>query len=474
MVRDYQSMLTRAFSKLSTRRKCFKWVDKHYCESKVDAMKTDLDDMEKARREYLEKIRSLSPLQFDPAKWDNLRKLVYPPFPLKVDVVIDDTTLREGLQMAGLTSPIPENAARIATMLRDVGVERLEVLTYTKSDQQAVEMMKDNGLEDMIAAWCRSTKDDIDIALKSGFKQVGISHPVSYIHFEKWMDVPLEKLIERVVSTVEYAVDHGLTVFVHGEDSTRADWKFERNFVNAVAEAGAKVYRICDTVGCGSSDRQAPLPYGIPAKIKALKEETKIPHVELHAHDDLGNAVENTMAAIRSASGLYDKFYASTTMLGIGDRAGNAETEKIILNCYFHHGISKWNLNTLRDLSLLMASSINYHLPVNKAIVGDAAFAHESGIHVQGVSTLPLTYELFPPELVGQKRTIVIGKRSGKHGVKLKVEEMIGKEINENDPRLGQLVDLIKEKFVEGRRRYPIKDQEFRGYMRKVGFEISG
>ena len=442
-------------------------------ESKVDDMKADLDAMEKARREYLERIRSLSPTQFDPAKWDKLRNFVYPPYPLKVDVIIDDTTLREGLQMAGLTSPIPENACRIACMLHDIGVERLEVLTYTKSDQESVEMMKDNGLGDIIAAWCRSTKEDIDIALKSDFKHVGISHPVSYIHFEKWMDAGLGKLIERVVDTVEYAVKHGLTVFVHGEDSTRADWGFERAFVNAVAEAGAMVYRICDTVGCGASDHQAPLPYGIPAKIRHLKEETKIPYVEVHAHDDLGNAVENTMAGIRAASGLYDKFYASTTMLGIGDRAGGAETEKVILNCYFHHGISKWNLSPFRELALLMASSINYHLPLNKAIVGDAAFAHESGIHVHGVSTLPLTYEVFPPELVGQRRTIVIGKRSGKHGVKLKIEEIIGKEINENDPRLAQLVDMIREKFVEGRRRYPIRDQEFRGYMRKVGFEVA-
>lgn len=435
-------------------------------------MKINFVEMERRRQEYLKNIKSLSPPHFDLAKWEELRKLVYPPRPLKVDVVIDDTTLREGLQMAGLVSPLPENACRIACLLRDVGVERLEVLTYTKSDQEAIELMRDNGLEEMVAAWCRAAREDVDIALKFGFKQIGISHPVSYIHFEKWTEAALEKLIDRVVDAVEYAVEHGLTVFVHGEDSTRADWEFERSFVNAVAEAGARVYRICDTIGCGSSDPQAPLPYGIPAKVRHLKEETKIPYVEIHAHDDLGNAVENTMAAIRAASGLYDKVYASTTLLGIGDRAGNAETEKVILNCYFHHGIRKWNMKPLRELALLMASSVNYHLPLNKAIVGDAAFAHESGIHVHGISTLPLTYEIFPPELVGQQRTIVIGKRSGKHGVRLKLEEITKREISEDDPRLAQLVQLIREKFVEGRRRYPIKDEEFKQYARKVGFEI--
>jgi len=426
--------------------------------------------MEKTRREYLAKIRELTAVEFDSNKWEEVKKLVYGVVPLDVDVIIDDTTLREGIQMAGIASPHPSDACRIARLLRDIGVERLEVLTYTKSDQEAVTRMKDEGLGDMIAAWCRAAKEDIDLALKLDFKQVGISHPVSYIHFEKWVDEPLDQIFARVTETVEYAKEHGLSIFVHGEDSTRADWEFEKVFINTAADAGASVYRICDTVGCGMSDPRAPLPQGIPAKVKRIKEETKIPYVEIHAHDDLGNAVENTMATIRAASGLYDKVYASTTFLGIGDRAGGAETEKIIMNCYMHHGIKKWNLAPLRELAVFISSSTNYPLPVNKAIVGDAAFAHESGIHVHGVSTLPLTYELFPPELVGHERTIVIGKRSGRHGVRLKLEEILKRKVDENDPRLTQLVEVIKKKFVEGRRRYPIGEDEIKHLARKVGF----
>ncbi|HID61008.1 MAG TPA: hypothetical protein EYP46_04020 [Hadesarchaea archaeon] len=430
----------------------------------------DFEGMERARREYLTKIRQSASLEFNPEKWEEMRKLVYNVTPLDVDVVIDDTTLREGVQMAGIASPHPSDACRMACMLRDIGVERLEVLTYTKSDQEAVKRMQDENLGDILAAWSRATKGDIDLALKLDFKQVGISHPVSYIHFEKWIDKPLDELFARVRGAVEYARQHGLTVFVHGEDSTRADWKFEKAFINTVADAGASVYRICDTVGCGTSDVRASPPQGIPAKIQQIKKETKIPTVEIHAHDDLGNAVENTMATIRAASGLYDKVYASTTFLGIGDRAGGAETEKIIMNCYIHHGINKWNLSTLRELAAFIASSTNYPLPVNKAIVGDAAFAHESGIHVHGVSTLPLTYEPFPPELVGHGRTIVVGKRSGRHGVKLKLEEILKKKVDEDDPKLVQLVEVIKKKFVEGRRRYPIGDDELKQLARKVGF----
>jgi len=426
---------------------------------------------EETRRKYFDKLMKLSSLTFDSDKWEELRKFVYKPRPLNVDVIIDDTTLREGLQMAGLTSPSPADTCRIATLLRDIGVERLEVITYTKSDQEAVNLMRNEGLGDIIAAWCRAVNEDVDLALKLDFKQVGISHPVSYIHFEKWHDKPLEQLIGRVVETVEYARDHGLRVFVHGEDSTRADWSFEKKFINAVADAGAEVYRICDTVGCGISDLNAPLPNGIPAKIKSIKKETKIPYVEMHAHDDVGNAVENTMAAIRAASGLYDKFYASTTFLGIGDRSGNAETEKIIMNCYLHHNITKWNLKVLREAANFLASALNYYLPLNKAIVGDAAFAHESGIHVHGVKSLPLTYEVIPPELVGHERSIVIGKRSGKHGIQMKVEEILGEKIDEKDPRLEKLIEIIQDEYLRGDRRHAMKRVEFEKLIRRVGFK---
>ncbi|MEM2192425.1 MAG: hypothetical protein QXG38_02290 [Candidatus Hadarchaeales archaeon] len=428
--------------------------------------------LDEKRRNYVQKIRELSSEKFDPAKWEMLKQLTYTTIPLKTDVIIDDSTLREGLQMAGLASPHPEDVCKIACLLRDLGVERIEVLAYSKTDQQAIKLMKDAGLGEMLAGWSRAAKEDIDMLLQLDFKQIGISHPVSFIHFEKWVETPIEMLLRRVVDAVEYAKSHGLTVFVHGEDSTRADWEFEKEFINAVADAGAYVYRICDTVGCGVSDPSFPLPQGIPAKVKAIKNETKIPYIEIHAHDDLGNAVENTMAAIRAASGLYDKIYASTTVLGIGERAGNAETEKIIMNCYMHHGVKKWNLGILRDIALFFSSSIDYHLPVNKAIVGDAAFAHESGIHVHGIKTLPLTYEVFPPELVGQERTIVIGKRSGKHGIKLKLEQILNRQVPDDDKRLEQLVEIVKKKFVEGRRRYPLGDEEFRALARKVGFEV--
>ncbi|KXB04611.1 hypothetical protein AKJ48_02000 [candidate division MSBL1 archaeon SCGC-AAA261O19] len=434
-------------------------------------MSSKFDEMEDARKEFLKELNKLSTLEFDLEKWEKLKELVYDPQPLDVDVVIDDTTLREGLQMPGILSPPPAEACRIASLLRDIGVERIEVLTYTKSDKEGIKRMRDEGLEDIIAGWCRASQKDIDSALKLGFKQIGVSHPVSFIHFEKWPDKSVKQLTDRVVDAVEYAVDHGLRVFVHGEDSMRAEWKFEKEFINAIAEAGAEVYRICDTVGCGVPNPDAPLPYGIQTKVKHIKEETDIPSIEFHGHDDLGNAVNNTTTAIEAASGLFDKVYASTTFAGIGDRCGNAETEKIMMNCYMHNNVKKWDLGGFKELADFLASALNYHLPVDKAIIGEGAFAHESGIHVHGVYTLPLTYEVFPPELVGQKRGIRIGKRSGRYTVKAKLEEILRSEVDKEDPRFKKLTKRIKNEFVKGERRAPLKDKEFKEWAREAGFE---
>jgi 2-isopropylmalate synthase len=432
----------------------------------------DFENNEEKRRKTVDTLLRLSGQKYEPDAWRRLKETLYPSRKLDVDVTIDDTTLREGLQMAGLTTPTPEDLAEIGRLLSEIGVERIEVMTYTSIDRDAIRIMRDNGLGEALAGWSRANKQDVDEMLKLDLKQIGISHPVSYYHFAKWPGEHVRSLTTRVVEAVEYAVDHGLKVFVHGEDSTRADWDFERKFVNAVAEAGAEVYRICDTVGVGCSLPDHPLPNGIPEKIRALKRETKIKSLEIHAHDDLGNAVENTMAAIRASSGLYEKFYVSTTFLGIGERSGNAETEKIILNLYIHHGLEKWNLSLLRETANFIATALNYHLPTNKAIVGDSAFAHESGIHLQGIRIAPAIYEVFPPEIVGQTRKIIIGRRTGKHGVLLKLRELINQDVDEEDPRLKRLVELVRSSLLQVDRKYYLTEEEFKKLASEAGFRI--
>jgi len=399
----------------------------------------------------------------------DLESLGFRKLPLKTDPVIDDTTLRDGVQMPGLAVS-PEDAAKIAALLDEIGVERIEVHHFQEPDKKAVKLIQDLSLNASLAGWCRAVKEDIDDAISCGFDDIGISHPVSYIHFKaKWPDKSEEELLARVVDVVEYAAkDHGLRVFVHGEDSTRADWNFEKKFINAVADAGAECYRICDTVGIGLSSPDAPLPNGIPAKVRAIKDETRIRSIEIHAHDDFGNAVEITMAAIRAASGVWDKIYASTTFLGIGERAGNAETEKVIMNLLMHHGVEKFSGKTqkLREIAELIERATGYVIPPNKAIVGDYAFAHESGIHTHGVLRNAFTYEPYPPELVGNKRRLTIGKHSGKAIVKFKIKEITRK--NPTAEEVSRVLAKIKEIYAHGRRA-SLNEEEFKRILRELG-----
>jgi len=389
---------------------------------------------------------------------------------LKTEPIIDDTTLRDGIQMPGLAVK-PRDAATIAELLSESGVERIEVFNYQEPDKRAAKLIQEKKLDLRVAGWCRAVKDDIDSAIDCGLSEVGISHPVSDIHFKaKWPEKTREQILANVVEVVEYAAKtHGLTTFVHGEDSTRADWSFEKKFINAVAQAGAECYRVCDTIGIGLSDLNAPLPIGIPAKIKAIKKETKINEIEIHAHDDFGNAVENTMAAVRAASGIWDKIYASTTYLGIGERAGNAETEKVLMNLYLQYGVKKYEGKTqqLKKTADFIGRATGYIVPPNKAIVGDYGFAHESGIHTHGVLSDPWTYEPYPPELVGNTRRLTIGKQSGKGIIKHKIAEILGKA--PSDKALAVAVERVKEVYANGRRA-SLKEEEFKRILQEIKF----
>jgi isopropylmalate/homocitrate/citramalate synthase len=343
------------------------------------------------------------------------------------------------------------------------------VFHYQEPDKQAAKLILDLNLPMRVAGWCRAVKEDVDSAVKLGFKEVGISHPVSDIHFKaKWPEKTREQNLANLIEVTEYAAKtYGLRTFVHGEDSTRADWDFERQLINGVAEAGAECYRVCDTVGIGLSDVAAPLPSGIPAKVVAIKQETKIKAIEIHAHDDFGNAVENTMAAIKASQGVWDQIYVSTTYLGIGERAGNAETEKILLNLYLHHGVRKFEGKTdkLKEAANFIGKATGFHVPPNKAIVGDYGFAHESGIHTHGVLNDPWTYEPYPPELVGNQRRLTIGKQSGKGIIKFKITEITGNEVD--DQTVAVVVDKIKDIYANGRRA-SLNDDEFKNVLQSL------
>ncbi|MFQ5999938.1 MAG: 2-isopropylmalate synthase, partial [Candidatus Bathyarchaeia archaeon] len=183
---------------------------------------------------------------------------------------------------------------------------------------------------------------------------------------------------------------------------------------------------------------------------------------------DLGNAVENTLSAIRAASGLFQRIYASTTFLGIGERAGNAETEKVIMNLYLHYGVKKFEstLGKLKETADFINYATGAAIPPNKAIVGDYAFAHESGIHTHGVLNNPATYEPFPPELVGNTRRLTVGKQSGKAVISHKIKMILGRPVNNR--QLRAVVQRVRE-IYEGGRKASLRDEEFRKILQDVG-----
>ncbi|MEM2983050.1 MAG: isopropylmalate synthase, partial [Candidatus Bathyarchaeia archaeon] len=167
----------------------------------------------------------------------------------------------------------------------------------------------------------------------------------------------------------------------------------------------------------------------------------------------------------------YDKIYSSTTFLGIGERAGNAETEKVIMNLYLHHGVKKYekNMKKFKYVADFISKATGVVIPPNKAIVGDYAFAHESGIHAHGVLSNPLTYELYPPELVGNWRRLTIGKQSGRAAIKNKIEEILGKPIEKDGEMLEVVVAKVKKMYEEGRKA-SLSDIEFKKILADAGY----
>ncbi|MFX1297452.1 MAG: LeuA family protein, partial [Promethearchaeota archaeon] len=331
---------------------------------------------------------------------------------------IDDTTLRDGVQMPGIRAPSPEERLKIAQNLDDIGIERIEIFgTWYDIDRKTAKLILSAGLKSRIGIWVRANLNDIDDALRlNGIKEVGISHPISDIHLKNKINITREECQERIVKAVQYAIDHGLKVFQHGEDATRADWKFEKILVKTLAELGAETYRVCDTVGVGIPSHVSPdikINKSVPDKIRYLSQYDI--DIEFHGHDDLGNAVTNTLVALQNGAK-----WASTTMLGIGERSGNAETEKVLMNLIYHFGVKKYNPKLLTKSCQYVSRSMDIRIPTNKALVGINSFTHQSGIHTDGVIKHPETYEFINPAVVGNQRRLLIGPYSGKKVIEYK------------------------------------------------------
>ncbi|RMF29605.1 MAG: 2-isopropylmalate synthase [Candidatus Nitrosothermus koennekii] len=351
---------------------------------------------------------------------------------------IYDTTLRDGEQTPGVTLTA-EDKLIIARQLDKLGVDVIEAgfPIVSKGEQDAIKSIVKEGLNAEISGLARSEKMDIDAALSCDLKYVHTFIATSDIHLKYKLKIRREEALEKAVEAVEYAKSHGLLVEFSAEDATRSDREFLKQVYQAVVDAGADRIDVPDTVGYAT-------PKYIYELIHELRDIVKVP-ISIHCHDDFGLAVANSIAAIEAGGNC-----AHVTINGIGERAGNASLEEFVmaLHCLYN---KKTNIKTelLYETSRLVSSLTGVIVQPNKAIVGENAFGHESGIHTHGVLSNPLTYEPISPEMVGRKRWIEAGKHAGAHGISAMLEEYGLKPTREE---LKAIVSKIKELADKGKR----------------------
>jgi D-citramalate synthase len=332
-------------------------------------------------------------------------------FPKKIRIF--DTTLRDGEQTPGIALK-PEDKELIAKKLDEFGVDVIEagMAITSPGEMDAIKRISKLGLNAEICSGCRCAIKDIEASLKCDVESIHLIVPTSELHQKYKLKKSKEEVIQLLIECVTYAKEHGLIVELSAEDGSRTDLEYLMRVFHEGIKAGADRVCMCDTVGIMTPERIYKL-------FNELRPKISKP-LSVHCHNDFGMAVANSIAALRAGA---DQFHA--TVNGIGERAGNASLEEIVMSLKVLYGIDLGiKTEKIYELSRTVSKLTKIALPPNKAIVGDNAFTHESGIHTHGVLAMPLTYEPFEPELVGRKRRFVAGKHAGSHAVKVMLEEM--------------------------------------------------
>jgi homocitrate synthase NifV len=327
-------------------------------------------------------------------------------------VVIDDTTLRDGEQTAGVVFAKAEKM-RIARVLSDMGVQQIEagIPAMGGDELEAVQAIVDMKLKASIIAWNRAVVGDVRMSLKTGVDAVAVSISASDIHIKTKLQKDREWVLDSVRRSVDFAKSHDLYVSVNAEDASRADPAFLLEFARSAKEVGADRLRYCDTLGVLE-------PFRTYEAIKRLIEDTGL-DIEMHTHNDFGMATANALAGIRAGA----KF-VNTTVGGLGERTGNAALEEVVMALKYVEGVDlDFPTERFRELAEYVAQAAGRVVPGWKPVVGDRVFFHESGIHADGVLKNPRNYEPYTPEEVGLTRQLVVGKHSGTHTIFYKFQE---------------------------------------------------
>jgi len=314
----------------------------------------------------------------------------------------------------------------------------------------AVRLIARDGLEARIFGFARALPSDIEAVAECDAFGVVLSLPPSDIHLKYKLKMTREEYLARAVQAVELAKEHGLYVTYSAEDSTRADLDFLKCVFNEITRAGASTVRVVDTLG-------SITPLGMRYLVREIRKAVDIP-VEVHCHNDHGLALANSLAALEEGASVI-----SSSINGLGERAGLAATEEIIMALHNLYAIHSFKTKSLFELCKLVEDLSRIKIPPNKPVVGENVFVHTSGIHQHGVLENPTTYEPYPPELVGRQRSLLLGKVSGTHGVVHKLHALGYSAPRE---KVAEVLAAVKE--ISEKRRSTISDGEFAEIVQQV------
>jgi len=367
-------------------------------------------------------------------------------------VFIFDTTLRDGEQAPGCSMTLEEKL-RVAAALRDLRVDVIEAgfAAASPGDFEAVQAIAAGIAGPTICSLARCHPVDIEraaAALKpAASKRIHVFLATSEIHRTFKLNMAKEEIIRRAVEGVRMAREHSADIEFSAEDASRTEPAYLAEVVSAVIEAGARTINIPDTLGYTVPEEFGNLFAYLRAHVPGIDRVV----LSVHCHDDLGMAVANSLSAVAAGARQVE-----CTINGIGERAGNCSLEEVVMALrtrYNHYGLDTGiETRKLYPVSRLVSSITGMHVPRNKAVVGENAFAHESGIHQDGMLKNAATYEIMNPEDVGISRSnLVLGKHSGRHAFRDRVQQLgftlSDEELNTAFAEFKKLADRKKEMF---------------------------
>ena len=347
-----------------------------------------------------------------------------------------DTTLRDGIQAPGVKLD-SEDMIALARTIGELGVDSMEI-GFPASGESQMEVIKritGLGLRSKLYGLARCRRSDIDAVADCGLEYVHLFIATSDVHLKYKLDKTREEVLDAVKDAVSYASSKKMHVMFSCEDATRTELDYLEKVYKAAVDSGAEIINIPDTVGVAVPDSMSLL-------VKEVKRNLDVP-ISVHCHNDMGLAVANSLAAVEAGATI-----VHTCVNGIGERAGNTSAEELAVCMSVNYDVECLNLSKISSVSRMVSRYTGYKIPYNKPVVGRNAFAHEAGIHVHGVINNSSTYEPYPPEMVGMDRTITIGRNSGEHSVRSRLESL---KIDFPEELMEQLMANIKEIAFTGK-----------------------